>query len=193
MNRRGWIWLLAFSLGLNAVLVGGWLAARAWDETDRGGKHRHGEDWMEVDMDRLTLTGDQRRQWTQIERRHALEEFRQHEKAAQRFDRLGALLLSDDLSTPTLQATLREMSGGMEGFILRRVGELRSKREILTPRQLEMLRGILQERIEQMRQDMRQKLDKQRSRLLGEYGAAALGIQSLDADPATTGAGGAPQ
>ena len=156
MNPKLLIWILAFSLGLNMVLVGGAVFhfSRLPPPEPPEKHHDAGSPpftrILRFDEQRLTLTPSQRQKILAVRERWEQAEWRARGEAMQRMIRLGDLLVRDDLTTASLAPLFDDVRLHSSDFFSRLAQALREYRAVLDAKQNIIFTQLLQERINKL-------------------------------------------
>lgn len=164
MNNRFVVWGLAFSVGLNLVLItmvsyhlsqGLWPAPPA--RVAARSPMTHTLTFRETDMTQLNLTPPQRRQFRRINQQWFIAEQKDKTQGEERIALMSTLLMQDDLSTTTLKPVYTEIRRHSDDFFVRLTSLIQDYRAVLTPRQRLLFNTMLQGRFEVLRQYARSK------------------------------------
>ncbi len=188
MRPRFWqAWLLAFSLGLNAVLIGMALRPAPVEATAQprheGGPRGGDFNWLDPEDPELALNADQKQRLEEIRRRMEGEDLLLRKQTVERMESLGRVLVSDQLDSREIEPLLLEMSSGSENFMLRVVRSLREQRAVLDAEQNRLMTKRLAERFEQMVHSSQRRLERSSNRLAERYGQEYVD-QLLESDAA---------
>ena len=164
MNSRAIAWGLAFSAGLNLVLItmaatlfaqGSWQAPRARAEART--PMTDPMNFREADETRLKLTPAQRQQFRLIREKWFLDEQQAKGAGEARIARIGATLARDDGTTASLKPMFDEIREHSDDYFQRLTHVLQDYRAELTPRQRVIFNRMLRERFDALKQYTRQK------------------------------------
>ena len=178
MNSPKWIWLLAFSLGLNAVLI----AAMALRKTHRDEAYQieplpvKREHLLVFDEGRLNLSPEQRDLFAEIRRRWDEEEWNRRVVSIECMLQLAQRMARDDLSTETLKPHLIEIRDCSDAFYQRLVQALRRHRGVLDENQNELFTEVLAERYLKLKEVLEERKQAYQNRL--ESRAAPVSARS---------------
>lgn len=161
MNGRLITWCLAFSLGLNIVLVGmvlTHLAQGSWPTqpaaaTPAASPATH---VLQFDEKRLKLSPEQREQFREIRDRWLNNEKKAKSAGVERIAKISEMLVRDNATTRTLQPVFREIREHSDDFFMRLTGALQEYRVTLTPEQRVTFNLMLQERFDSLKRFTRQ-------------------------------------
>ncbi len=207
MRFHRWIiWLLAFSLGLNVVLMvsgsgrlRGSLAAAEPEtatapasmddkpaaERDRDRDRDRDRELFDLDDAELGLSAEQKKKILEIRRRMDVEDYQLRLDAAERMESLSRILAREDVTSGTLEPHLAAMSDRSESYMRRLARAIREQRTVLTPEQNEVLTRRLKKRFEEMEAWSERHLRRSRERLVEKYGTGII-EPTLDAQTGTT-------
>jgi hypothetical protein len=161
MSTRYLIWGLAFSVGLNLVMLGTvgyhliegvWTPARASMAPSSPITHA-----LQFDEKRLKLTPEQHESFQEIRERWTKGEQKAKREGEQRIKRLSALLVRDDMTTETLQPIFQEFSRHSDNFFVRLSGALQEYRAQLKPEQRAIFNTMLRERFDMLQRFVNRK------------------------------------
>lgn len=163
MTNRLVIWALAFSLGLNIVLVGmvvshmtkgPWTGQQAVAAPRLSSPATH---VLQFDEKRLKLTPEQRDRFREIRDEWLESEKKAKETGVQRISRLSTLLVRDNATTQTLQPVFRDLRDHSDDFFVRLSQSIQAYRAELDPGQRVVFNQMLQERFNALQRFTRQR------------------------------------
>ncbi len=161
--------LLAFSLGLNAVLI----AALALRETSRNDAYQieplpvKTEHLLVFDEGRLNLRPEQRDLFAEIRRRWDEEEWNRRVVSIDCMVQLAQRMAQDDLSTETLKPHLIDIRNCSDAFYQRLVQALRRHRGVLDENQNDLFTEVLAERYQKLKEILEERKQTYQNRLQG--------------------------
>lgn len=166
------IWALAFSLGLNIVLVGmvvSHLSQGAWTGPQAVAAPRFSSPATHVlqfDEKRLKLTPEQRERFREIRDAWLESEKKAKETGVQRISRLSTLLVRDNATTQTLQPVFKDLRDHSDDFFVRLSQSIQAYRAALNPEQQVVFNQMLQERFNALQRFTRQRSSEFEQRIL---------------------------
>lgn len=152
MNNRLISWGLAFSAGLNLVLIVMiaqhlWQGSWATQQTQAAARSPLTHTLM-FDEKRLGLTAQQREQFQEIRNRWLGEERQAKADGVQRIKKISELLVRDDSTSITLAPIFAQIRSHSDDFFVRLTTLLEDYREVLNPQQRALFNKMLQERFD---------------------------------------------
>lgn len=158
------IWVLAFSLGLNLVFLAGtgvilYGVPKEAVHAAVSGKPPFTR-VLQFDEDRLKLTAEQRRKFKEIRERWERDEWQDRTASLDRINRLGGVLVQEEITTSTLRPLLREIRHHSDDFFVRLGRAIRECRAVLSPEQNKIFTQMLQERFEQFQGMLRRRMQR---------------------------------
>jgi hypothetical protein len=176
-------WLLAFSLGLNAVLAGAYVYGQIAD------RHSHAKDTDEDLIAALQLSDQQRQAWDTIMRDQDREMLRMKAASLQRVDRLESLMTREDVSPGDLQGFLETMKQSAGDYTATVLESFLNQREILDPAQEQQLKATFKLRLARMREWNSRRFLEFRQNVIARYGESFVqdALADLPAIPPVDG------
>lgn len=162
--------LLAFSLGLNVVLIVGAvrLANQPPDRPQQhlrvikpGGGGPGGPPLsmlLRFDEQRLKLTPEQQQAFKEIRERYEREEAKVRANATSQLEPLARTLASEDLTSATLKPFYKEARQYSGGFLTRLAKTIQAQRAVLTPEQNKIFTQLVNERVDKMQAIMQKRM-----------------------------------
>lgn len=163
MNNRFVVWGLAFSMGLNMVIIGmviSHLAQGSWTPPPSGTAvqpRSPATHVLQFNENRLMLSPVQRDQFRAIRERYFNEEKEAKATGVERIAKLSTALVRNDMTTATLRPIFREIRDHSDDFFRRLTQALQAYRSVLTPDQRIIFNQMLKERFAALQRFSRQR------------------------------------
>lgn len=163
MNNRFVVWALAFSLGLNMVLVGmvtSHLMQGSWTppaKSAAAAPRSPATHVLQFNENRLKLTTLQREQFRIIREGYFNEEKQAKAQGVDRIAKLSACLVRNETTTASLRPIFRDIRDHSDDFFRRLSRTLQAYRATLTPEQRVVFNQMLQERFAALQRFSRQR------------------------------------
>lgn len=163
MNNRFVVWGLAFSFGLNMVLVGmvaSHLMQGSWTPPPKSAAaapRSPATHVLQFNENRLKLTALQREQFRIIREGYFNEEKQAKAQGVERIAKLSACLVRNETTTASLRPIFRDIRDHSDDFFRRLTRALQAYRAVLTPDQRVVFNQMLQERFAALQRFSRQR------------------------------------
>lgn len=174
-------WVLAFSLGLNAVLISALLIA---DVRFKNSLVRKPPKEMGVSAAGLHLTPDQQQQWDAFDRERDREILRVHAATVKRMEHLAELLSQGRISRQDVDKVLQEMRQGTLHSSAGMLEHYLKQQSILDEQQNALLSQRYQERVTRMQKWANERYENIRQRFEDLYGEGFIleALQDVESD-----------
>lgn len=185
MNRSRWliVWLLAFSLGLNAIFVGVGLVTLSNRDTSAetdsapppAAKQKGSWNYtclFPLDDPDLKLTPEQKERILDIRRQIDVEELRLNHQTVKNYRHWIGVLTSDNLTSAAIDPCIVEMSQGTKDRMMRLMHSINGQRAVLTSEQNLVLDKRLRKQLKEIKDGSLKILNGSKSRMTAQYGEA---------------------
>lgn len=185
MNRSRWliVWLLAFSIGLNAIFVCMGLIslskrnASATANSTPPPATREKWSWnytnlFPLDDPDLKLTPEQKKQILDVRRQIDIEELRLNHQTVKNYRHWVKALTNDNLTSAGIDPCVVEMSQGIKDRMMRLMHSIDGQRAVLTPEQNLVLNKRLRTQLREMKDGSLKILNGSKTRMTAQYGEA---------------------
>ncbi len=180
-SRRMVVWLLAFSLGLNAIFIGMWIAYYAKPDaatTTTPPPPAQKKKWVwnttelfPLDDPEIKLTPEQRQRVLEVRRRIATDELRLNDQTVRNYRHWVKTLTTDKLTSAELDACIAEMCLGTKSRMVRLVHSIEGHRAVLTPEQQKTFDARMRKQLREMKDGSLKLLDASKTRVTAQFGA----------------------